>query len=141
MQASPYRQQVFPHKPPAPKLSGTPSASQDHGDLAREAEGARGRSSGWATKGPILHPRIPEVPTGHPQRQSDGPDGQLCGLRVETQSHPFHRLLLGGQDRFPGMGRVARGHHQVPCGNGQMEGQRVDGYKGVDTTPVYALRG
>ena len=59
---------------------------------------------GRATKGPILHPRILEAPTGCPQRQSDGPDGQLCGLRVEARSHPFHRLLLGGPDRFIGMG-------------------------------------
>ena len=45
MQATPYRQQVFPPKLPAPKSSATLSASQDHGDLAGEAEGARGRSS------------------------------------------------------------------------------------------------
>ena len=45
MQAMPYRQQVFPPKRPAPKPSATPSASQDHGDPAGEAEGARGRSS------------------------------------------------------------------------------------------------
>ena len=44
-QAMPYQQQVFPPKRPAPKLSTTPSASQDHGDPAAEAEGARGRSS------------------------------------------------------------------------------------------------
>ena len=44
-QATPYQQQVFPPKCPAPKLSATPSASQDHGDPAGEAEGARGRSS------------------------------------------------------------------------------------------------
>ena len=56
------------------------------------------------------------------------------------RSHPFHWLLLGGPDRFPGTGQVARGHHQIPCSNGQMEGQRVDRYKGIDTTPVYALR-
>ena len=51
MQATPYRQQVFPPKPPAPKLSTTPSASQDHGDPAREAEGARGRSSSRGPRG------------------------------------------------------------------------------------------
>ena len=45
MQATPYQQQVFPPKRPAPKLSTTPSASQDHGDPAGEVEGARGRSS------------------------------------------------------------------------------------------------
>ena len=45
MQATPYRQQVFPPKRPAPKPSAIPSASQDHGDPAGEAEGARGRSS------------------------------------------------------------------------------------------------
>ena len=45
MQATPYRQQVFPPKHPAPKPSATPSASQDHGDPAGEAGGARGRSS------------------------------------------------------------------------------------------------
>ena len=44
MQATPYRQQVFPPKCPAPKLSTTPSASQDHRDWAGEAGGARGRS-------------------------------------------------------------------------------------------------
>ena len=44
-QATPYRQQVFPPKHPAPKLSATPSASQDHRDPAGEAEGTRGRSS------------------------------------------------------------------------------------------------
>ena len=78
---------------------------------------------------------------GRPQRQSDGPDGQLCGLRVETRSHPFHRLLLGSPDRFPGTGRVAGDHHQVSHGNGQTEGQGVDGYKRIDATPVYTLRG
>ena len=45
MQAMPYQQQVFPPKCPAPKPSATPSAIQDHGDPAGEAEGARGRSS------------------------------------------------------------------------------------------------
>ena len=45
MQATPYWQQVFPPKCPAPKPSTTPSASQDHGDPAGEAGGARGRSS------------------------------------------------------------------------------------------------
>ena len=45
MQATPYQQQVFPPKRPAHKPSTTPSASQDHGDPAGEAEGTRGRSS------------------------------------------------------------------------------------------------
>ena len=44
MQATPYWQQVFPPKRPAPKPSITPSASQDHGDLAGEAGGTWGRS-------------------------------------------------------------------------------------------------
>ena len=44
-QATPYWQQVFPPKLPASKPSATPSASQDHGDPAGEAEGTRGRSS------------------------------------------------------------------------------------------------
>ena len=46
MQATPYRQQVFPPELPAPKLSTTPSAGQDHGDPAGEAEGARGLGAG-----------------------------------------------------------------------------------------------
>ena len=45
MQATPYQQQVFPPKHPAPKPSATPSASQEYGDPAGEAGGARGRSS------------------------------------------------------------------------------------------------
>ena len=44
-QAMPYQQQVFPPQRTAPKLSATPSASQDHEELAREEEGARGRFS------------------------------------------------------------------------------------------------
>ena len=44
-QATPYRQQVFPPKCPAPKPSTTPSASRDQGGLAGEAGGAWGRSS------------------------------------------------------------------------------------------------
>ena len=44
-QATPYRQQVFPPKRPAPKSSATPSTSQDQGDPAEEAGGTRGRSS------------------------------------------------------------------------------------------------
>ena len=39
-QAMPYRQQVFPPQCTAPKLSATPSASQDHKDPAGEGEGA-----------------------------------------------------------------------------------------------------
>ena len=45
MQATPYRQQVFPPKCPAPKPSATPSASRDQGGPAGEAGGTRGRSS------------------------------------------------------------------------------------------------
>ena len=51
MQAMPYRQQVFPPQRPAPKPGATPSTSQDHGDLAREVEGARGRSSSRGPQG------------------------------------------------------------------------------------------
>ena len=47
MQATPYQQQVFPPKCPAPKPSTTPSASRDQGGPAGEAGGARGRSSSW----------------------------------------------------------------------------------------------
>ena len=43
-QATPYRQQVFPPRHAAPKLSATPSASQGHEEPAGEDEGARGRS-------------------------------------------------------------------------------------------------
>ena len=44
-QATPYRQQVYPPRCTAPKLSATPSASQGHEDPAKEDEGARVRSS------------------------------------------------------------------------------------------------
>ena len=44
-QAMPYRQQVFPPQRPAPQPSTTPSASQDHQELAGKEGGARGRSS------------------------------------------------------------------------------------------------
>ena len=45
MQATPYRQQVFPPKRPAPKPSTTPSASRDQGGPAGEAGGTQDRSS------------------------------------------------------------------------------------------------
>ena len=45
MQATPYRQQVFPPKCPAPKSSATPSTSRDQGGPAEEAGGTWGRSS------------------------------------------------------------------------------------------------
>ena len=48
MPATPYRQQVFPPRNPAPKLSTTPSTSQDQGD---PAGGARGRSSSIGPQG------------------------------------------------------------------------------------------
>ena len=51
MQATPYRQQVFPPKRPAPKPSATPSASRDHGDPAGEAGGAWGRFSSRGPQG------------------------------------------------------------------------------------------
>ena len=44
-QTTPYWQQVFPPKHPAPKPSATPSASRDQGGLAKEAGGTWGRSS------------------------------------------------------------------------------------------------
>ena len=47
MQATPYRQEVFPPKRPVPKPSTTPSASRDQGGPAGEAGGAWGRSSSW----------------------------------------------------------------------------------------------
>ena len=62
MQATPYRQQVFPPKRPAPKPSATPSASRDQGGPAGEAGGTWGRASGKAGKESVLHQRISEVP-------------------------------------------------------------------------------
>ena len=44
-QATPYWQQVYPPRCATPKPSTTPSTSQGHEELAREDEGARGRSS------------------------------------------------------------------------------------------------
>ena len=69
MQATPYRQLVFPPKRPAPKPSATSSASRDQGGPAGEAGGARGRSSsrgasGKVGKEPVLHQRISEAPLG-----------------------------------------------------------------------------
>ena len=51
MQVLPYRQQVFPPQCTAPKLSATPSASQDHEEPAGEEEGTIGRSSSQGPQG------------------------------------------------------------------------------------------
>ena len=50
MQATPYRQQVFPPKRPAPKPSAISRASRDQGGPAGEAGGTRGRSSSRGPK-------------------------------------------------------------------------------------------
>ena len=47
MLATPYQQQVFPPRHPAPKSSATPSTSQDQEGPAEEAGGTRGRSPSW----------------------------------------------------------------------------------------------
>ena len=49
--ATPYQQQVFPPKNPAPKPSAISSTSQDQEDPAGEAGGARGRSSSRGPQG------------------------------------------------------------------------------------------
>ena len=51
MPATPYRQQVFPPKNPAPKPSATSSTSQGQDDPAGEAGGTRGRSSSRGPQG------------------------------------------------------------------------------------------
>ena len=76
MQATPYPQQVFPPKCPAPKPSATPSASQDHRDPAGEAEGARGRSS---SRGPQDRQRRSQSSTrgSRKHRQADPTDSLM----------------------------------------------------------------
>ena len=75
MQATPYRQQVFPPKCPAPKLSTTPSTSQDHGDPAPEAGGTRGSSS---SRGPQDRQRRSRSSTrGSWKHQRAGPTDSL----------------------------------------------------------------
>ena len=105
MQATPYRQQVFPPKRPAPKPSATPSASQDQGGPAGEAGGAWGRSSSQGPQERWGRSRS-SIRGSRKCRQADpdGQDGQLRGLWVETRSHPFHRLLLVGPNRIPRVG-------------------------------------
>ena len=65
--ATPYRQQVFPPRNPAPKSSAAPSTSQDQEDLA---EGARGRS---LSRGPLKERRRSQSSTRGSQkcRQAD----------------------------------------------------------------------
>ena len=120
MQAMPYRQQVFPPKHPAPKPSATPSASQDHRDLAGEAEGARGRS---LSRGPRDRQRRSRSSTrGSRKRQWGTPSDSLMDKMANYVASGW-KLLLGGPDRFLGPERMARGHHQVSWGNGQTKGQ------------------
>ena len=98
-QATPYRQQVFPPKCPAPKPSATPSASQDHGDPAGEAEGARGRSS---SRGPQDRQRRSRSSTRGSQkcRRADPTDSLMDRMANYVPSGwkqdltPLHLLLL-----------------------------------------------
>ena len=75
MQAMLYRQQVFPPRCPASKLSATLSASQDHGDPAGEVEGSRGRSS---SRGPQNRQRRSRSSTrGSRKRRRGAPSNSL----------------------------------------------------------------
>ena len=75
MQATPYRQQVFPPKCPAPKSSTTPSTSRDQGDPAEEAGGTRGRSS---SRGPQERRRRSRSSTrGSKKRRRADPNDSL----------------------------------------------------------------
>ena len=91
MQATPYQQQVFPPKRPAPKLSATPSASQDHGDPAGEAGGARGRSS---SRGPQDRQRRSRSSTqGSQKRQWGAPSDSLMDQMANFVASGWKRNL------------------------------------------------
>ena len=76
MQATPYRQQVFPPKRPAPKPSATPSASWDQGGPAGEAGGAQGRSSSQG-----------------PQERWERSRSSMRGSRKRCQADPNDSLM------------------------------------------------
>ena len=90
-QATPYRQQVFPPKCPAPKLSTTPSASQDHGDPAGEGEGTRDRSS---SQGPWGRQRRGRSSTrGSRKRQRGTPSDSLMDQMANYVASGWKRDL------------------------------------------------
>ena len=93
MQATPYRQQVFPPKHPAPKPSATPSASQDHGDLAREAEGARQRSSSRGPRGGQRRGR--SSTQGSWKHQQGTPSDSLMDQMARSQISPISSAAVG----------------------------------------------
>ena len=72
--ATPYRQQVFPPKNPAPKLSATPSTSQDQGD---PAGGARGRFSSRGPQGGGQRRSQSSTRGSHKHRWADPTDSLL----------------------------------------------------------------
>ena len=91
MQATPYRQQVFPPQCTAPQLSATPSASQDHGDPAREEEGTRGRSS---SRGPQNRQRRNRSSTrGSQKRQRGAPSDSLMDQMANYVASGWKRDL------------------------------------------------
>ena len=91
MQATPYQQQVFLPKRPASKLSATPSASQDHGDPAGEAEGARGRSS---SRGPQNRQRRSRSSTrGSWKRRQGAPSDSLMDQMANYMASRWKRDL------------------------------------------------
>ena len=91
MQATPYRQQVFPPQCTAPKPSATPSASQDHRDLAREEEGARGRS---LSRGPQnRQPRNRSSTRGSQKRWQGAPSDSLMDQMANYVASGWKRDL------------------------------------------------
>ena len=144
-QATPYQQQVFPPKRPAPKPSATPSASQDHGDPAGEAEGARGRS---LSQGPRCRQRRGRSSTrGSRKCRRGAPSDSLMDQMANFVASGWKRDLTHfiGCCWVAQIGSLEWDEWRVAItkfltGMAKWKA-RVDGYKGIDATPVYALRG
>ena len=92
MQATPYRQQVFPPKCPAPKLSATPSASQDYRDPAGKAGGAWGRSSSRGPQG--RQGRSRSSTRGYRKRQRADPSDSLMDKMANFVASGWQRRKI-----------------------------------------------
>ena len=113
MQATPYRQQVFPPQRTAPKPSATPSASQDHEEPAREEEGARGRSS---SRGPQGRQRRNRSSTrGSWTRRWGAPSDGLMDRMANYVASGWKRDLTHfiGCCWVAQIGSLDQGHHEV----------------------------
>ena len=136
-QATPYRQQVFPLKRPAPKLSATPSTSWDQGGPAGEAGGAWGRSSSWGPQ--ERRGRSRSSTRGSKKRCRADPNDRMANFVASGWRRDLTHFI--GCCWLAQIGSLERDEWHTAITKFLAVMAKKKNREWTDTTPVYALCG